>query len=242
MFVPITREDFILVGRCSSTDLVVREAARLLPIASEDISQLATRGYTVRMLQDLKHLLSQLRAEPEATRQQRSAHKQPVLAESEVLRAALDALRSGAALLTCAVAGRRGPEGETLSGAREAVSALMEHVQSLGTPCLDPSRLRVRLATLRWLLTLPELGPAASDAGGRAKFVEQLDAIARRLPAIAGLASRPQEPSEFDTMDEVEGRASHNLVLLTRVGRAVFREQGLAQRATVYHLPRLLAS
>jgi hypothetical protein len=234
MFVPITREDFINTGRSFHTDAIVREVTRLLPVATDDIALLSTRGYTMRMLEELKQLRVRLQSERDDQRVRRNEAKRPYHKETAVVRQALLALRSGAAMVTCAIATRRAPEGETPEAAREATVALMEHVDSLVTPCGDPSRLRMRLAALRWLLTLQELSAGATDIKARAEFVEQLDILSRRLPAVAGLRSRAYAPSEFDEMDEVDGRAYFNLQLLTRAGKVIFEETGHADHASLY--------
>ncbi len=46
MFLPISRDDFIIVGRSFPTDAIVREVMRIVPIASEDMGTIASRGYT----------------------------------------------------------------------------------------------------------------------------------------------------------------------------------------------------
>ncbi len=241
MFLPISRDDFIIVGRSFPTDAIVREVMRIVPIASEDMGTIASRGYTLRQLQQLKDYRVRLQSEPEPDRQRRNDNKKVWQNEAALLRSAVLALRSGSAMALCAIADRRVPEGEDPASTREAVRYLLDEVETLGSSNPDPARLRVRLATLARILHLPELAPTASDARSHDDMVMKLQGLFRRLPDIASWQQRLREQSSlgFDAADEADGRAYVNLEILCRVGRDALNEAGLPQRAAYYQLHEL---
>lgn len=238
MYLPITRDDYIIVGRSFSTDAILREVMRLVPTASEDMGTIASRGYTLRQLQELKDYRVRLQSESEVDRKRRTENKKAWQPEFATVRAAVLALRSGAAMALCAVESRRAPDGEDVDATREAVRDLYDQIEMLGSANPDPARIRVRLANLRRLLTLPELAPTASDARSRADVVEKLSMLGRHLPAMSALRQRVREESAlgFDAADEADGRAYVNLQLLCRVGRDSLNEVGELDRAALYQL------
>lgn len=241
MYLPITRDDYIIVGRSFSTDGILREVMRLVPIASEDMGTIASRGYTLRQLQELKNYRTALQSESELDRKRRTENKKAWLPRFAVIREAVLALRSGAAMALCAVETRRIPEGEDVEATREAVRDLYDDIEKLGSTNPDPARLRVRLANLRRILTLPELAPTASDARSRADVVEKLSLLARHLPGVSELRQRVRDESMlgFDDADAADGRAYVNLALLCRVGRDSLNEVGQPDRASAYQLHEL---
>lgn len=241
MYLPITRDDYIIVGRSFSTDAILREVMRLVPIASEDMGTIASRGYTLRQLQELKDYRTKLQAESEVDRRRRTDNKRLWQSEFATIRQAVLTLRSGAAMALCAVECRRIPEGEDVDATREAVRDLYDQIEQLGSANPDPARVRVRLYNLRRILTLPELAPTASDARSRADVVEKLGSLARHLPAMSALRERVRQESVlgFDDADEADGRACVNLQLLCRVGRDSLNEVGEYGRATAYELNEL---
>lgn len=238
MYLPLTRDEYIIVGRGFSTDAILREVLRLVPIASEDMGTIASRGYTLRQLQELKDYRVGLQSESDADRKRRTENKKAWQPQFAVIRSAVLALRSGAAMALCAVETRRRPEGEDIDATREAVRDLYDEIEKLGSSNPDPARLHVRLASLRRILTLPELAPTASDARSRADVVEKLGQLARHLPAISALRQRVQDEAHlgFDDADEADGRAYVNLQLLCRVGRDSLNEVGEPDRASAYQL------
>jgi hypothetical protein len=237
MLMPVTAQDFVWIGRSIPTEPLMREIVRLSKLASEDISVLATRGYHVGMLEQLRALRARLAAEDDAARKRRCDNNRSAVARGEDLASAENLFRSGIALALCAVATRRVHEQESVVAARRRTAALVEMVELIDRGSLrDSETLRFRIGQLRALLTLQELEPSASDVRGRSELVEKLEVAARNLASYAQETESPAPGPGFDIFNELEGRAWLNLRLMTEVGRAAFLEMGRSDRAILYHL------
>ncbi|MBI5481356.1 MAG: hypothetical protein HY906_21030 [Deltaproteobacteria bacterium] len=176
MTIPVTRHDFVQIGQLHASEDIVKEADRLLPVATEDIQKLAKRGYTMVELEGLRSYRDRLSGESADRREQRGAKKGARAREAVALREGKRVLRSGVVLALAGVARRPVPDGETEETTREIVAGLMHQVDALtGRIGNDSAKLRTRLGTLKNVLALPELQPPAAEAGARTEFLAKVD-------------------------------------------------------------------
>ncbi|MBI5481844.1 MAG: hypothetical protein HY906_23510 [Deltaproteobacteria bacterium] len=242
MTIPVTRHDFVLIGQLYASEDIVKEADRLLPLATEDIQTLAKRGYTMTELEALRGYRDRLSAESADRREQRGAKKAARAREGVAVRDGKRVLRSGVVLAVAAIARRPVPSGESEETTREIVAGLMLQVDALtGRIGTDSAKLRTRLGTLKNILALPELQPSAPEAGGRTEFLAKVDDALKKLPGLAESKKAHQEEAKARTedLDEIDGRAYFNMKLLCQVGRAYFNEHGDPGRAGGYQLNAL---
>ncbi|HOX44451.1 MAG TPA: hypothetical protein PK668_12680 [Myxococcota bacterium] len=242
MFVPVTREDFAKVGRRFSSEEIVNETDRLIPMATADLSTLETGGYSRAMLDELVAFRDQLRAESAAKSEVRGAKKGARMSEGLAFKEGRLALRKGISMALVAISRRQVPAGEDPKTTQERVTELTHLVKALGGKLNnDPAVLRARLEGLRALLGQPDFAPAQDGEPARKGLIEKLDRAIGLVTTHAEAKKNLKERSKGKTMtlDELDGRAYTNLRLLSQVGRACFMDAGDQVRAEGYLLRRL---
>lgn len=243
MPIPVSRTDFVLIGRRFLSENIVAEIDRLLPVASSDLPHLERRGYGAEHLEQLKSFRSQLTAESADRRKHRGDKKGVRVVEVEAIRKGKLLLQSGIAYATTALANRVAPPAESEDSTREVVERTVAQIDALkGKIGNDSARLRSRLTVLTSVLALRELSPATpTERKNRAEFVARVEAAIEGLPNIAETKKLLQSEAKdkTDDLDEIDGRAYFNMKLLTRTGRAWWMENGNPKRAGLYQLTSL---
>ena len=86
MSIPITPEDFVVIGERYLSEDIVTEIDRLLPLATADITLLATRGYGASELSKLTAFRATLVAEVAGRNQQRGSKRGSRNVETQAIR------------------------------------------------------------------------------------------------------------------------------------------------------------
>lgn len=242
MSIPITPEDFISIGERYLSEDIIEEIDRLLPLATADITKLATRGYGEAELSKLIAFRSSLVAEVAGRKQQRGSKKGSRSVEAHAVKEGKLVLRSGEATALASLTNRTPAAGETPIETQQIVEDVIGQIDALGGHIGTSSvKLRTRLTSLVSILGLPAIKPAASDAPARAELVAKVQAAIAALPGLAEQKKTDQQEAKTGTssLDEIDGRTYTNLKTLTKVGRAYWREHGNRQRAGEYQLNAL---
>jgi hypothetical protein len=242
MNMPVTKEDFVRIGKRYSSSEIINELDRLLPLATADIQALAKAGYPAALLAELTALRDRIRQLCAGCREARGSRSGARAGEDVVLEEGRNALRRGLAIATMAVSRRQPAQGESAQASREKAAELTSSLKTLrGTIGKDAAVLRTRLTTLRELLGKPDFAAAEAEAAERQAFLERLDASIATITAQAESKKSLKEQSKDRTvlMDEMDGRAYHNMRLLTQAGQAVFRDLGEKEHARMYSLREL---
>lgn len=240
--IPRTPEEFTKIGRRFNSEDIIAEIDRLRPIATQDIADLARRGFPQPLLDRLVGYRATLAAESAERRQQRAAKRAARVSEEAAFDRGLDLLRAGTALAISAVSTRVPPEGETAEASARVMTRLAAQIDTLSGPIdEDTAALRTRLQTLGGILSDPELHPIPEMSEGIADCTTGIGQALERLPASTEAKEALQQAALVDTadLDEIDGRAYWYLKLLTQAGRARFRELQQPDRAAPYHLKAL---
>ncbi|HOX46881.1 MAG TPA: hypothetical protein PK668_25005 [Myxococcota bacterium] len=242
MLAPVSKEDFVTLGKRYRSEEIINALDRLLPLATADLAALEPAGYTPELLAELTALRDQIRDGSATCRQVRGSKKGARAGEAVVLEEGKNVLRRGVALATVAVARRAPNPEETAQETREKAAELTSQVKALsGRLGKDAALLRTRLITLRALLVNPELNPSEKARAEIQKFLERLDKTVAGITAQAESKKALREQSKDRTvqMDELDGRAYANMRLLAQVGRAVFKDVGDLEHSRMYSLREL---
>lgn len=242
MSIPTRVEHFVVIGERYLSEDIINEADRLLPLATDDINLLATRGYGQGELSKLHGFRAALVAEVAGRNQQRGSKKGSRSVESHAIKEGKLVLRSGETTALAVLTSRTPHPGETALETEKIVADTVGQIDALGGHIgNDSAKLRTRLTSLVSILGLPALAPAPSDAAGRAALVAKVEAAIAALPGLAEQKKTDQVVARAGTgsLDEIDGRAYTNLKTLAKVGRAYWREHGDLKRAGEYQLNAL---
>jgi hypothetical protein len=240
--IPVTKEDFVKVGRRFSSDDLVHEIDRLLPMAQADQAALETGGYSQALLDELASLRDRLRAETAAKTDVHGAKKGARESEGLAFKEGRWVLRKGISMAMVALARRKTPAGEAPKTTQERVTELSSKVKALsGTLNNNPALLRSRMEGLRAILALPDFAPAENGEEPRKAFLARLEAaidlVTSHTEAKKSLKQNAKGMTE--AVDELDGRAYTNLRLLSQVGKNTFMDAGDGLRADAYSLRNL---
>ncbi len=242
MPIPITPEDFVAIGERYLSEDIIAEIDRLLPLATGDITLLASRGYGASELSKLTAFRAALVTEVAGRNTQRGSKKGSRNVEAEAIKDGKLVLRSGATMALATLTHRTPAPGETTIQTMKIVEDTVGQIDALGGILgSDSAKLRTRLTSLVSILGLPVLAVAPADAAARAAFIAKVKAAIAALPELAEQKKTHQQDAKAGTssLDEIDGRAYTNLKTLTRVGRAYWNEHGDRKRAGEYQLNAL---
>lgn len=242
MGLPITAEEFRLIGQRFPSDDIVAEIDRLAPLGQADLPKLAEVEYTPAQLEALLGYRARLVAEDAGRRVGRGKKKGARRSEIDAVVEGKRLLRAGIDVAFRALATREPPAGEPPEETRRIADSFEGQIEALGGRiALDSALLRTRLTALASILEAAELAPRPEAQASRRKLLDDVRQSLRTLPTLAETKKGLQAEAKSDTaeLDEIDGRAYWNLKQLCSAGRTYFRRQGDFARAAEYHLGRL---
>ena len=239
MSMPVTPEDFRIIGQRFASEDIVATIDRLLPIAKKDIDGLTLVEYGLAQLTELEGHRAKLTGESADRRQNREKKKGSRRTEVGSIVAAKRLVRLAADVGGRAIARRKPPAGEAPDETRRIADSFEQQLDALGGKvALDSGKVRTRLASAITILEAKELAPPPETAKARATLVARLKTALATLPGLAELKKGLQAGAREDTaeLDEVDGRAYENLKALCSAGRNYHVDAGDPKRAREYNL------
>jgi hypothetical protein len=237
--IPMSKDDFVRIGKRFSREDILSLSHRVLPLAVLDIDKLSAGGFTPGMLAELTAQRDQACALIASSRDVRGAKKGARAGEGVVLENARNTLTQGLAIATVSIVNRRPAQGEDLEAAREKAAELEGKLRELrGASDRNATALLTRLVGLREILRSQDFAPSAEQAPGRDSFLACLDAVIANVrdQAESKKSLRDLSKDRTSQVAEITGRLYSGLCLLCRVGKAVFHREGDPDHARNYTL------
>lgn len=242
MSIFVTREEIITLGSRFSSESVVAEIDRLLPIAIADARVLEAGGYTAGLLDQLRGHRDALTAETAERRTQRSQKKGARQVETAAVTDGKRVLRAAIAMAEVAIQHRVPLAEETPEETKTIATELVAALDAAGGRIRnDSAKLRTRLTAIASVLESASLAPDELGRPAREAMLVRVRAAASALPSLAEQkkAAQQQARANTDQLDEIDGRAYLNLKSLMMVGRTQWIARGDAKRASEYQLVAL---
>jgi hypothetical protein len=237
-----SKEEFVNLGKRYSGKEIVKAVDRLSQLAAADLEKLVAGGYTSKMLAALNALRDEILKASAGCHDVRGTKQGARAGESVLLGDVRTALRRGIAI-ACAALGRREPAaGETPEATLEKIAELSSQVRALQSSShADTAELRARLISLQTLLAAPDFAPDPDEKPARDAFQARLAALIQAITAQteSKKALRDRSKDKTAEVDELIGRAYANLRILSKVGRAMFSDEGDEAHARSYLLTEL---